>query len=101
MSLFRPPIVRSASATLNRALFSKTIPIAAARVANVKNITRFRTQLDKSGELAKFERIANIQSDPDPALAKKGGKCMLLTPEVKAEGMNMISRPKRRKFIYV
>ncbi|KAE9372253.1 guanine-N(1)--methyltransferas-like protein [Stipitochalara longipes BDJ] len=85
MSLFRPPIVRSASAVLNRALFSKTVPIAAARVANPKNITRFRTQLDKSGELAKLERITNIQLDPDPDLAKRGGKCMLLKPEVKSE----------------
>jgi tRNA (guanine37-N1)-methyltransferase len=86
MSLFRPPIVRSASAVLDRSLFSKTIPIAAARVANPKNISRFRTQLEKSRELAKIERINNIQSDPDPALAKKGGKCILLKPEIKPEG---------------
>lgn len=86
MSLFRPPVVRSASAVLNRALFSKTIPIAAARIANHKDISRFRTQLDKSGELAKLERIQIIQLDPDSALAKTGGKCMLLKSEVNPEG---------------
>jgi hypothetical protein len=91
MSLFRPPIVRSASATLNRALFSKTIPIAAARVANSKNISRFRKLLEKSGELVKLERTTNIQLDPDPALAQKGGKCMLLKPEIKPEGTIILS----------
>jgi hypothetical protein len=75
---------------LNRALFSKTIPIAAARIANPKNISRFRKLLEKSGELAKLERITNIQLDPDPALAQKGGKCMLLKPEIKPEGTNIL-----------
>ena len=42
--------------------------------------------MEKSRELAKIERINNIQSDPDPALAKKGGKCILLKPEIKPEG---------------
>jgi tRNA (guanine37-N1)-methyltransferase len=44
--------------------------------------------LDKTGELAKLERIQNIQLDPDPTLAEKGGKCMLLRPEIKPEGTN-------------
>ncbi|KAH7370623.1 guanine-N(1)--methyltransferase-like protein [Rhexocercosporidium sp. MPI-PUGE-AT-0058] len=85
MSLFRPPIVRSASAALDRALFSKTIPIAAARVANLKNLSRFRQQLDKSKELMQLERVMNVRPDPDPVLAEKGGKCLLLKPEVKPE----------------
>jgi tRNA (guanine37-N1)-methyltransferase len=42
--------------------------------------------LEKTRELAKLERIPNIRSDPDPTLAKKGGKCMLLKPEIKPEG---------------
>jgi tRNA (guanine37-N1)-methyltransferase len=88
MSLFRPPIVRSASAVLNRSLFSKTVPLPAARVMNPKDISRFLIQLDKTRELAKIERIPNIQSDPDPALAEKGGKCMLLKSEIKHEGGN-------------
>ncbi|KAL2066463.1 hypothetical protein VTL71DRAFT_2534 [Oculimacula yallundae] len=85
MSLFRPPIVRSASAALDRALFSKTIPIAAARVASLKNLSKFRQVLDKSKELMQLERIQNVRPDPDPVLAGKGGKCLLLKPEVKPE----------------
>lgn len=79
--------MRSASAALNRALFSKTIPIAAARVANLKNLSRFRQQLDKSKELMQLERVMNVRPDPDPVLAEKGGKCLLLKPEVKPEGV--------------
>lgn len=96
MSLFRPPIVRSASAILDRSLFSKTILIAAARVANPKNISRFRTQLEKSKELAKLERIQHVQSDPDPALAKNGVKCLLLRPEIKPEGEEYTDRGRKR-----
>ena len=87
MSLFRPPIVRSASAALDRALFSKTIPVAAARVSNLKNLSKFRQQLDKSKELMQLERVMNVRPDPDPLLAEKGGKCLLLKPEIKPEGI--------------
>ncbi|CZT42249.1 probable protein MET-10 [Rhynchosporium secalis] len=83
--MFRPPIVRTASAALDRALFSKTIPTAAARVASVKNLSKFRQVLDKSKELMRLERIHNVRADPDSFLAGKGGKCLLLRPEVKPE----------------
>jgi len=92
MSLFRPPIVRSASAALDRALFSKTIPIAAARVSNLKNLSKFRQQLDKSKELMQLERVMNVRPDPDPLLAEKGGKCLLLKPEVKPGGIFDVDR---------
>jgi tRNA (guanine37-N1)-methyltransferase len=86
MSLLRPPIIRSATATLDRALWSKTIPISAARVRNVKNISKMRTGLEKSKEMIKLERLVNVRPDPDEALAAKGGKCLLLKPEVKPDG---------------
>ncbi|KAI9048130.1 hypothetical protein LZ554_007925 [Drepanopeziza brunnea f. sp. 'monogermtubi'] len=85
MSLFRPPIVRSASAALDRTLFSKTIPMAAARVASLKNLSCYRQKLEKSKELMQLERVMNVRPDPDPILAEKGGKCLLLKPEIKAE----------------
>ncbi|KAG9231609.1 guanine-N(1)--methyltransferas-like protein [Amylocarpus encephaloides] len=85
MSLLRPPIVRSATATLNRALFSKTIPISAARISNVKQIGRIRSELEKSREVLRLERLGNVRVDPDPSFASKGGKCLLLKPEVKPE----------------
>ncbi|CAL3967069.1 unnamed protein product [Diplocarpon coronariae] len=83
MCLFRPPIVRSAGAALDRALFSKTIPMAAARVSNIKNLSRYRQKFEKSRELMQLERVMNVQRDPDPALAEKGGKCLLLRPGIK------------------
>jgi tRNA (guanine37-N1)-methyltransferase len=85
MSLFRPPIVRSATAALDRSLFSKTIPLAAARVPNVKNISRFQVELNKSHELLTLDRLRPVRIDPDPALASKGGKCLLLKPEIKPD----------------
>ncbi|KAH6670644.1 guanine-N(1)--methyltransferas-like protein [Halenospora varia] len=84
MSLFRPPIVRSATAALDRSLFSKTIPISAARIANPRNIAKTRTLLQKTQELLALERLINVRPDPDASLAAKGGKCLLLKPEVKA-----------------
>jgi hypothetical protein len=86
MALFRPPIHRSAAAVLDRALFSKTIPLAAARIADNKHISRYRTQLDKSRDLLHLERQLSVRPDPEPTLASKGGKCLLLQPEVKVDG---------------
>ncbi|CAD6443429.1 b6d52a30-d5b0-40bd-9ac4-54a4088d854b [Sclerotinia trifoliorum] len=83
MSLFRPPVVRSAAGVLDRALFSKTIPISAARLLNNKIISKCRSQLTKSKEILVEDRIAPIRSDPDPEFAAKGGKCLLLNPRVK------------------
>lgn len=33
-----------------------------------------------------LERIMNVRPDPDPVLAEKGGKCLLLKPDVKPGG---------------
>ncbi|KAK2624339.1 hypothetical protein QTJ16_006289 [Diplocarpon rosae] len=85
MCLFRPPIIRSASAALDRALFSKTIPMAAARVSSIKNLSRYRQKFEKSRELMQLERIMNVRPDPDPALANVGGKCLLLKADIKPE----------------
>lgn len=88
MSLFRPPIVRTAGANLDRSLFSKTIPTAAARVLDNKYISRLRVQLDKSNELLKIERLPTVHIDPDPALASRGGKCLLLKPDIRPEDLS-------------
>lgn len=91
MSLFRPnaALVRSAGTILDRTLFSNTIPITAARIFNLKNVGKFRGQMERSKELLKLERIGNVRADPDEDLAKKGGKCLLLKPEVKPGGMGI------------
>lgn len=41
--------------------------------------------MDKSKELLRVDRVSAVREDPDPALAAKGGKCLLLKPEVKPE----------------
>lgn len=87
MSLFRPPILRSASAILDRALFSKIIPITAARVHNLKHIGKYRDAFGATKELLVKERLRNVREDPEKSIADRGGKCMLLCPEVKALGM--------------
>lgn len=87
MSLFRPPVVRSAAGVLDRALFSKTISISAARLMNNKIISKCRSQLTKSKEMLLEDRVAPIRSDPDPEFAAKGGKCLLLNPKVKHDGI--------------
>jgi tRNA (guanine37-N1)-methyltransferase len=92
MSLFRPPIVRSAGALLDRALFSKTIPTAAARVTNLKDIHRYRTQFEKSEDILKLERLVNVRADPDQAVAAQGVKCILLKPGIKPEGRDGLEK---------
>lgn len=83
--MFRPPILRTASAVLDRSLFTKIFPIAAARVADHKLISPLRTKLDKSKELLRLDRVSAVRDDPDPTFGAKGGKCLLLRPEVKPE----------------
>ncbi|KAI9824206.1 MAG: tRNA(m(1)G37)methyltransferase [Thelocarpon impressellum] len=66
---------------LDRAFFAKVVPISAARVTNNKNISRFRTELERSRDVLRLERLQNVR--PDPELADEGKKCLLLQPEIK------------------
>ncbi|KAK3945298.1 putative undecaprenyl pyrophosphate protein [Diplogelasinospora grovesii] len=84
-SIFRPPVVRSGAAALNRALFSKKYDIAAATVQDARLISKYRTSMEKSKELLRLERISSIAAHPDKDLAKQGRKCLLLNPGVNAE----------------
>jgi tRNA (guanine37-N1)-methyltransferase len=87
MALFRPPVHRSASAVLDRSLFTRRIPIAAARVTDKKLISKCRQKLEKSKDLLRLERLTSVRQDPDSTLAAQGGKCLLLKAEVKADGV--------------
>ena len=51
MNLFRPAAVRSAAGVLDRSLFAKTIPLAAATVLDNKLISRYRRDLEKAKEI--------------------------------------------------
>lgn len=81
MSLMRPPRMQP-STTLNKALFSKTVQLAAASVRDNKNLSRLRQALNKSGDILPLDRISAIIPDPDADLAAKGRRCLLLNPSI-------------------
>ena len=84
MSFLRPPILR-ASTKLDRALFAKTVNLAAASVKDNKNIAKYRKALDKNADLLHASRLSPIVPDPDQNLAAKGKKCLLLRPSISAK----------------
>ena len=86
MSIFRPPIVRTGTAALNRALFTKKVGLAAAAVQDPRLISHYRKTLHSSGELLRVDRISPIRPHPDQALADQGRKCLLLNPSIKPGG---------------
>lgn len=85
-NLSLPRIARSSTTLLDRSLFSKNIPIAAARVLAPQNISKYRQALTKSQDMLLHDRIAPIRLDPDPDIAKNNGKCLLLQSSIKADG---------------
>lgn len=85
MSIFRPPMMRSAAA-LNRALFSKTFNLAAARINDPRNIAKYRKDLTKSKDILILDRASTVIDDPDPAPAVQGRKCIILRPGISASG---------------
>lgn len=86
MSVFRPSIARTVGTVLDRTLFNKTVPVAAARVLDVKNIAKYVKTLQNSRDIIGLERLKPTVLDPDSTFARKGGKCILLKPDVKPEG---------------
>ncbi|ROW14712.1 hypothetical protein VPNG_03767 [Cytospora leucostoma] len=84
MSLVRPPRMQP-STTLNKALFSMTVNLAAASVRDNKNLSKLRNNLAKSGDILPLERISAIIPDPDADLAAKGRKCLLLNPRISSK----------------
>lgn len=81
MSLMRPPLLQP-STTLNKALFSKTVNLAAASVRDNKKLSSLRQALSKSGDILPLDRISAIIPDPDADLAAKGRRCLLLNPSI-------------------
>ena len=89
MSLFRAPVLRSASgvpATLDRALFSKKVNLAAAKVVDPKNIAKYRNALQASWDILRVERISPVVPDVDKELAARGRRCLLLRPDIRPDG---------------
>lgn len=74
--MFRPPINR-AMRVLDRSYFQKTVPLAAARVLEKKQIARCRQEL--ANDLLKLERVSVVKDDP----LEKNLKALLLRPEIR------------------
>ncbi|KAI1639451.1 Met-10+ like-protein-domain-containing protein [Biscogniauxia mediterranea] len=87
MGIFRPPLMRAAAVgeaiVLDRSRFTKTVNLAAAAVADVKQISGWRRKLQQDRSLISAERISAVVSHPEPALASRGTKCLLLDPRIK------------------
>jgi tRNA (guanine37-N1)-methyltransferase len=83
--MFAPPINR-AMQVLDRSFFQKTIPSSAARILSPKDISRCRKELTASHDTLPNNRFDPIRVDPDVERARKGGKCLVLRPEVVHDG---------------
>ncbi|KAF9736184.1 tRNA(m(1)G37)methyltransferase [Paraphaeosphaeria minitans] len=92
--MFAPPINR-AMKVLDRSFFQKTINTSAARIFSPKDISRVRTDLDRSRDSLKT-RLDGIRPDTDAARATRGGKCLILKPDVVHNDTNTWS-PKLRQ----
>lgn len=83
--MFLPPVNR-AMRVLDRSFFQRTIPTAAARVSNNKDISGCRKTLERIKDMLDKSRLLVVRPDPLPELAKLGRKCLLLRPEVRPDG---------------
>ncbi|OAA64447.1 tRNA methyltransferase trm5 [Niveomyces insectorum RCEF 264] len=95
MSIFRPPVLRSAAltvaATLNKALFTRTFDVAAARVQDARLIAKYQKALATTRELLRLDRVSSVVDDPEqpassatqlPAKPPPRRKCLLLQPTI-------------------
>ncbi|KAM3539785.1 hypothetical protein ARSEF1564_007315 [Beauveria bassiana] len=74
MNLFRAPAAARAAKTLDRALFARTIPSAAASVRENKLLSKYRKELELTKELFVLQGFQQVAPNPDPGLAAKGNK---------------------------
>ena len=88
--MFAPPVNR-AMKVLDKSFFQKTIPTSAARIFNTKDISRCRKELTASHDTLPNNRVDPIRPDPEGERAQKGGKCMVLRPEVLHNGESGIA----------
>ncbi|KIW23033.1 uncharacterized protein PV07_11265 [Cladophialophora immunda] len=78
--IFRPPVNR-AMQTLDKSFFRKVVPLAAATISDVRQITAIRKELDKSQDLLRISPIKPLREDD----SVPGAKCLLLRPEIDAK----------------
>ncbi|KAL9087960.1 MAG: hypothetical protein Q9159_003315 [Coniocarpon cinnabarinum] len=81
--MLRPPVNR-AMQTLDRAFFRKDVELAAARVADVKQLSRVRNALHRSRDIFVQRQVTPVRADPTDASQTR--KCILLQPKIKHDG---------------
>lgn len=91
MNLFRAPAAARAAKTLDRTLFSRTLPTSAACVRENKLISRYRKQLERTREVLALDKFDPVAAHPDAALAAQGRKCLVLKPDVQVAGLSLPS----------
>ncbi|KAI1178746.1 Met-10+ like-protein-domain-containing protein [Nemania sp. FL0916] len=82
-SLIRPPTVNHTIGVLNRALFAKTVNLAAVAVFDKKKILEWRQNLHKDNTILVLARVPSVVPHPDQVLASQGTRCLLLDPKVR------------------
>ncbi|OQO06231.1 hypothetical protein B0A48_08819 [Cryoendolithus antarcticus] len=90
--MFRAPVNRSMR-TLDRNSFRKVIPLHAARVPENKNISKVRSELERSKDALHQDRLGSVFPDPDRDRAKSGTKCVLLRPGRRKEATETGDNP--------
>lgn len=98
MNLFRAPAAARAAKTLDRALFAHVVPAAAVSVRENKLLSKYRKQLEATKELFILQNFQQVAPDPDPALAAKDNKCLVLKTSVKPQGREL-SNSQRRNIV--
>ncbi|KAL9055841.1 MAG: hypothetical protein Q9162_003267 [Coniocarpon cinnabarinum] len=71
--------------TLDRAFFRKDVELAAARVADVKQLSRVRNALHRSRDIFVQRQVTPVRADPTDASQTR--KCILLQPKIKHDGV--------------
>jgi hypothetical protein len=89
--MFSPPLAR-AMKVLDKSFFKKTIDTSAARIFSPKDISRCRKELTASHDTLPNNRVDPIRPDVDAERAQKGGKCLVLRPEVVHNGESVTAR---------
>ena len=77
---------------LDRSFFQKTVPASAARIFKPHDIARCRKELQLSKDTLPNNRVQPVRIDPDADRAKKGGKCLVLKPEIVHNGTSTSPR---------
>lgn len=83
--MFAPPVNR-AMKVLDRSFFQKIVPASAARIFKPQDIARCRKELQLSKDTLPNNRIQPVRTDPDAEIAHRGGKCLILKPEIVYNG---------------